>query len=71
MQVLIAGGGVGGLGLAQGLRRAGIEVTVFERDPAIAVGQQGYRIHLNADGDAALRRCLPSGLFDLHLAAST
>ncbi|HEX4223457.1 MAG TPA: NAD(P)/FAD-dependent oxidoreductase [Pseudonocardiaceae bacterium] len=71
MHVLIAGGGVGGLCLAQGLSGAGVEITVFERDPAIAVREQGYRIHIDADGDAALRRCLPSDLVDLHLAAST
>lgn len=70
MQVLIAGGGVGGLCLAQGLRRAGVEVTVLERDPAIAVREQGYRIHIDANGGAALARCLPADLYELYLATS-
>lgn len=68
MHVLIAGGGVGGLCLAQGLRRAGIAVTVFERDAAIATREQGYRIHIDANGHTALRECLPPDLFARYLA---
>ena len=71
MHVLIAGGGVGGLCLAQGLRRAGVEVTVFERDTAIAVREQGYRIHIDDNGGDALRRCLSGESFELYLATST
>lgn len=70
MHVLVAGGGVGGLCLAQGLRKAGIAVTVFERDAAIATRGQGYRIHIDTDGNSALRRCLPPELFATYLATS-
>ena len=70
LRILIAGGGVGGLCLAQGLRRTGAEVTVFERDPAIAVREQGYRIHIDDNGDAALAHCLPAELYELYLATS-
>lgn len=31
MRVLVIGGGIGGLSLAHGLRKAGIEVRVFEQ----------------------------------------
>ncbi|HEY3480100.1 MAG TPA: NAD(P)-binding protein [Streptomyces sp.] len=44
----MVGGGVSGLCLAQGLRQDGVDVTVYERDPALGSGRQGYRIHLDA-----------------------
>ena len=68
VKVAVAGAGVGGLGLAQGLRKAGLEVTVYERDQALDAGGQGYRLHL--DAGPALRACLPSDLYDLCVATS-
>ncbi len=59
MRVCIAGAGLGGLCLAQGLRQAGIEADVHERDPAITARFQGYRLALSPAGLAALRGCLP------------
>ena len=53
MKVAVAGAGVGGLCLAQGLLRAGLEVTVYERDQALDAGGQGYRLHLDAEPGAA------------------
>jgi len=66
MRVIIAGGGIGGLALAQGLRRAGIDVTVLERNLDLtATG--GYRLHLAAPALRALRRLLPPTLLErLH-----
>jgi 2-polyprenyl-6-methoxyphenol hydroxylase-like FAD-dependent oxidoreductase len=57
-RVLIIGGGIGGLALAQGLRRAGVPVTVFERTVRRTDWLQGYRIHINPHGSGALRACL-------------
>jgi salicylate hydroxylase len=56
--VLIVGGGIGGLCLAHGLRRAGIPVDVYERTTERTDWLQGYRIHINPAGARALRNCL-------------
>ncbi|MFC8342236.1 FAD-dependent oxidoreductase [Streptomyces sp. NPDC057280] len=66
--VLIAGGGIGGLCLAQGLRRAGISCTVHESAPGI--GRAGYRLHMNGAGGRALQQCLPDNLFELYMQTS-
>jgi salicylate hydroxylase len=71
LKVLISGAGIGGLALAQGLRRSGIDVAVFERDAAIDSRAQGYRIRMDADGDDALRSCLPADLFALYEATTS
>jgi len=66
--VLIVGAGVGGLCLAQGLRRAGISCTVYERSPDLS--WDGYLLHMSAEGGSALRRCLPEHLYRLYVATS-
>jgi len=71
LRVIVAGGGVGGLCLAQGLRKLGIEVTVYERDAAAASRGQGYRLRIDRHGSAALRACLPADLFALYEATSS
>ncbi|WP_435126650.1 FAD-dependent oxidoreductase [Actinacidiphila sp. bgisy144] len=60
MRVAVVGAGLGGLALAQGLRGAGIEAEVFERDPGIVARFQGYRLVLDPDGFQAVRDCLPT-----------
>ena len=62
--VIIIGGGIGGLTLAQGLKKAGISVAVYERDRTPSDRLQGYRVHVNPAGSRALHACLPSPLFD-------
>ena len=69
LRVLIAGGGVAGLTLAHGLRRAGIDCEVFERKPAEG-RRSGYRLTLDADGGNALEACLPPELYERYLDAS-
>jgi len=68
LQVLVIGGGLGGLCLAQGLRKAGVDVAVYERDAGLSVRTQGHRIHIDSRGELALRECLPPGLYELFLA---
>jgi len=58
-RILVAGGGVGGLTLAQALHHAGVDVVVYEQDPTPRTRNQGYRIHLDPSGNAALVACVP------------
>lgn len=68
LHVLIAGGGIGGLCLAQALKKAGIDFSVFEREDAVA--KSGYRLHMNMDGGEALKKCLPENLYQLYIQTS-
>jgi 2-polyprenyl-6-methoxyphenol hydroxylase-like FAD-dependent oxidoreductase len=60
MRVMVIGAGIGGLTLAQGLRQAGIDVVVYEREGPRG-RPQGISLHVDARGLAALRACLPPG----------
>lgn len=70
MKVVVIGGGIGGLGLAQGLHRAGVEVVVHERDRAPGSRWEGYRIHINPVGARALHACLPAAVWQEFLATA-
>ncbi|WP_220447775.1 FAD-dependent oxidoreductase [Nonomuraea diastatica] len=65
--IAIIGGGIGGLCLAQGLRKAGLDVTVHERDRTPADRLQGYRVHIDPHGARALHACLPAHLWEAFL----
>jgi 2-polyprenyl-6-methoxyphenol hydroxylase-like FAD-dependent oxidoreductase len=65
VRVVIIGAGVGGLCLAQGLRQAGIDVRVCERDSAVDSRYQGFRIGIGGPGLDSLRECLPQRLHPL------
>jgi 2-polyprenyl-6-methoxyphenol hydroxylase-like FAD-dependent oxidoreductase len=67
--VVVIGGGIGGLCLAQGLKAAGISVAVYERNSSDA-WPEGYRIHINPVGSKALHECLPPVLWDLFVATA-
>lgn len=69
-RVAVIGGGIGGLCLAQGLRRAGVDVAVYERDRDPADRWEGYRIHVDPAGARSLRACLPDRLWQAFLATS-
>jgi len=68
LRVAVAGGGLGGLCLAQGLLKAGVDVTVYERDAQLAARRQGYRLHVDARAGLALEQCLPAGSLALFQA---
>jgi salicylate hydroxylase len=69
LHVLIAGGGLSGLCLAQGLTAAGVSCAVYERDGDLRK-RTGYRITMNGDGGDALSDCLPPDLYELYLHCS-
>jgi len=68
LRIIVIGGGLGGLCLAQGLSKAGVTVDVYERDASLSIRTQGHRIHVDSRGEQALRECLPSNLYELYLA---
>lgn len=70
MHVLIIGGGLGGLCLAHGLKKAGIPHEVFERDSDPSARMQGYRLHIDIRGAQGLYQCLPPNLYELFLATT-
>ncbi|MBF8191915.1 FAD-dependent monooxygenase [Nonomuraea sp. K274] len=66
LRIIIIGGGIGGLCLAQGLKQAGVEdVHVYERDSSPRGRMQGYRLRISPEGESALRACLPRRAQDL------
>lgn len=69
--VVIIGAGLGGLCLAQGLKRAGISFDVYERDAAPDSRLQGYRIRIDAGGQRALQANLSLELFHLFQATAS
>ncbi|WP_020667080.1 FAD-dependent oxidoreductase [Amycolatopsis nigrescens] len=69
-QVIVIGAGLGGLCLAQGLRRAGVSFAVYERDESPVIRGQGYRIHIDARGDRALAETLSPAAHRLFRATS-
>jgi salicylate hydroxylase len=64
----IVGGGIGGLALAQGLKKAGMSAAVYERDRTPTDRLQGYRVHISPKGSEALHSCLPAELFEVFAA---
>ncbi|MDD7917857.1 FAD-dependent oxidoreductase [Actinomycetospora callitridis] len=70
MKVIIIGGGTGGMCLAHGLRRAGIDVAVHERDRTRTSGLHGYRVGISPNGARALKACLDPALFATFVATT-
>jgi 2-polyprenyl-6-methoxyphenol hydroxylase-like FAD-dependent oxidoreductase len=63
--VAIIGGGTGGLCLAHALHKAGVSVAVYERTRTERL--QGYRVHINPHGSAALHESLPADLWQAFI----
>jgi hypothetical protein len=54
--------------LAHGLKRAGISVSVYERDRTRSDGLHGYRVGIDPTGNRTLRECLSQDLLATFLA---
>ena len=68
LRVIVIGGGLGGLCLAQALHQAGVDVVVYERDASSVCRGQGYRVHIDSRGEQALQECLLPQLYELFKA---
>lgn len=68
--VIVVGGGIGGLCLAQKLKKAGVSVAVYERDRHSTDRLEGYRIHINPAGSRALHECLPPRSWETFVATT-
>ena len=62
-RVLIIGGGLAGLSLGQGLKKANISFHIFERDTSAGFRAQGNRIRIGSDGADGLKQLLPDNLY--------
>ena len=61
MRVLIIGAGTGGLCLAHGLKKAGVDVALFERDRTPRSMLIGFRVGISPDGSTATLGVLKEG----------
>jgi len=61
--ILISGGGISSLLLAQSLHRAAIPFLIFERDGSISFRAQGYRLRLSSEGIDAIESALEPAAF--------
>ncbi|HEX4049785.1 MAG TPA: NAD(P)/FAD-dependent oxidoreductase [Steroidobacteraceae bacterium] len=69
-RLLIVGGGLSGLCLAQALIQKGFDVAVFERDAGPDVRGQGYRLTIDAIGSHALHACVPTKQYEFIRSSS-
>jgi 2-polyprenyl-6-methoxyphenol hydroxylase-like FAD-dependent oxidoreductase len=68
LRVIIIGAGTGGLALAQGLKQAGINVCVYERDRTPREDQGGFRVGISPAGSRALKALVPASVYELFVA---
>ncbi len=61
--ILISGGGLASLLLAQSLRRSNIPFRIFERDASFVFRAQGYRLRLSPEGLDAIESVLGPDMF--------
>jgi 2-polyprenyl-6-methoxyphenol hydroxylase-like FAD-dependent oxidoreductase len=68
--ITIIGGGIGGLCLAQGLKKANLSFSIYERNTSADSWLEGYRIHIRPVGTRSLYSCLPGHVWMDFLACT-
>ncbi|MBI3727574.1 MAG: FAD-dependent monooxygenase [Burkholderiales bacterium] len=58
IHVVIIGAGLGGLSLAQGLKKRGVRFDVYEKDTTSYTRSQSFRLRIDHTGQEALSQCL-------------
>ncbi|AWS46870.1 NAD(P)-binding protein [Streptosporangium sp. 'caverna'] len=66
MRVVVVGAGPGGLCVAKGLHKSGVDVEVVEAQDGFRDVGLGRRINVNAAGHNALRACLADAHFEAY-----
>lgn len=70
LDIVIVGGGISGLCLAQGLKKNGVAFRLYERNIKAEDWLDGYRIHIRPVGSKALYDCLPDELWKSFISIS-
>jgi 2-polyprenyl-6-methoxyphenol hydroxylase-like FAD-dependent oxidoreductase len=70
-RIAVVGAGLGGLALAQSIRRTGLDVVVLEKDLSFAAPGRTVRVHCDPRLNEMAAGCLPPRLFELFVAGQS
>jgi 2-polyprenyl-6-methoxyphenol hydroxylase-like FAD-dependent oxidoreductase len=70
-RIAVVGAGLGGLALAQSVRRAGLDFVVLEKDLSFAAPGRTVRVHCDPRLNEMAAGCLPPRLFELFVAGQS
>lgn len=70
-RVAVVGAGLGGLALAQSIRRTGLDLVVLEKDLSFAAPGRTVRVHCDPRLNEMAGACLPPRLFELFAACQS
>ena len=71
IDVVIIGAGIGGLALAQGLKKNGVSFSIYKREFGPTARPKQYRLHIDDAGVRALRDCLTEGDYEYFFKESS
>ncbi|MGH3189515.1 MAG: NAD(P)-binding protein [Streptosporangiaceae bacterium] len=70
-RIAVVGAGLGGLALAQSIRRAGLDLVVLEKDPSLAAPGRTVRVHCDPRLNEIAAGSLPPRLLELFVAGQS